>query len=91
MLPKAHITSGRRVRMATVATSSAKTHFSIKSELTVANAVLGTIGENIVLEPISIIAGLLKEGGRQGFIIGFVMGVLDIHMVVYLQDDVGSV
>jgi hypothetical protein len=43
------------------------------------------------LEPISIVASLLEEGGGQSVVKSLVMGVLNIHVVVDLQDDMDSV
>ena len=65
--------------------------FGIETKLTLADAILHRIGEDIALEPIRVIASLLEEGGRQSFVIGLVIGILDIDMVVYLRDDMGSV
>jgi hypothetical protein len=92
MLPKDHITSWRRVRIATV-TRFNRTKFPIGFGRTEANTVLRyvEVSEDLLLKPIGIVASLCEVGGRQGFIDGLVMGVLDIHMVIDLQDDVDSV
>jgi len=64
MLPKDHMTSGRRVRIATVVKLS-RMNFLIEFERTEADTVLRyvEISEDLLLEPISIVASLLEEGG----------------------------
>lgn len=70
-----------------------RTKFSIEFRRTETDAILSyiEIGEDLLLEPVSIMAGLFEEGGGQGFGKGLVMYVLDIHMVVDLRNDMGSV
>jgi len=81
--------SGRSVRIETAATL-VRYIFGTGSKPTLADAILHRIGEDIALKPIRVIASLLEEGGRQCFVIGLVIGVLDVDMVVYLWDDMGS-
>ena len=92
MLPKDHITSGRRVRIATV-TGFNRAKFPIGIGRTEANTILRyvKVSEDLLLKPIGVIASLCEECGRQGFMDGFVMDILDIQMVIDLQDDVDLV